>query len=171
MARWQPIAVLAGLAAPPVALAVLVWPASAPAGGSRDGEVEATLSAGDAADGSVSGTLSRDYEIVGDGGPVRITVAGIPGFDATLTLIDPDSGDQIGFNDDASDGNRDAELTVELGPDETVIAEVRSLGGAPGDFTISVEGLEGGAVAPTTVGGVRVEPATTGPPEPAVPVG
>jgi hypothetical protein len=163
MVRWQPIAVAAALAAPPVALAILVWPtdASAGGGGGSDGEIEASLAPGDSADGTVSGTLSADFEIVGDGsGPLVVRVAG-GGLDSTLTLVDPESGDQLDYNDD-TDG-LDPALPVELDDGETVVAEVRSLGGEPGSFTISVDlddgsdddgdgaGRDGG-------GGVRVFP-------------
>jgi hypothetical protein len=166
MARWQPFAVAAALAAPPVALAILVWPvdASADGGGSDDGEVEATLGPGESADGTVSGTVSSDYEIVGDGsGPLVLRVVG-DGFDSTLTLVDPESDDQLDFDDD-TDG-ADPALSLDLDEGESVIAEVRSFSGEPGSFTILVElddgsgaddgeseGEEGGRG-----GGVRVFP-------------
>jgi hypothetical protein len=142
--RWQPFAVLAALAAPPVALAVLVWPSNASAsGGPGTDDVQATLHVGDAVDGDVSGTLTSDYEIVGDGsGPVRVSVVGVDQFDTTLTLVDPDSGDQIDFIDDDGD-SLDPALSVDLDDGESAIAEVRSLGGEPGSFTISVASDDG----------------------------
>lgn len=163
MARWQPFAVAVALAAPPVVLAILVWPTSV----SADVEVEATLAPGESADGSVSGTLSTDYEVVGDGsGPVRITVtAEEEGFDATLTLVDPDGGDR-GFNDDTNGVN--PELTIDLDDGETVIAEVRSLNGPPGNFTIRVatgdedEVSTSGGGGGGRDGGVRVFPPAPG---------
>lgn len=158
--RWQPIAVLAALATPPVALAILVWPSHAAAGGGggggSDDEIQATLGPGESADGTVSGTFSSDYEILAEGsGVLRISVVG-NGLDSTLTLVDPDSGNDLDFNDDTN--GLDPQLLVELEDGESVIAEVRSLNGEPGAFVISVDvddgessgGSGGGGGPPTT---------------------
>lgn len=134
--RWQPVAVAAALAAPPVMLTVLVWPSGAAPAPPREDRVEASLGPGDAIDGNVSGTFSADYEIVGAGDRLRVAVAGDGGLDTTLTLVDPDTGEQLDFVDD-TDG-LDPALAVDLDDGDTVIAEVRSLSGRPGSFTISV---------------------------------
>lgn len=155
--RWQPFAVGAGFAAPPLVLALLVWPSSASAGadgdGGGDGDVAAELAPGDAADGTVAGAESVDYLVTGDGdGPVVIVVFGA-GFDSTLTLVDADSGERLDFNDDTID--LDPQLVVELDDGESVVAQVRSLGGEPGSYTIAVD-HEGELVEPDGPGGPGV---------------
>lgn len=140
--RWQPVAVAAALAAPPVALLAAVWPSSAePANGGTTGDPEAELEAGETDEGATNGVSSTDYLVTG-GGRLRIDVDG-PGFDPTLTLVDPDSGQQLDFNDDADGLN--PSLEIDLGDGGSVLAQVRSLGGPPGGtFTISIEQVEPG---------------------------
>lgn len=134
--RWQSIAVAAGLAAPPVLLAAAVWPEESSADAGFP-EAEAELSPGDRDQGTTNGISSTDYLITGEG-PMRIDVDG-PAFDPTLTLVDPDTGEQLAYNDDSNGLN--PSLTVELDEGESVRAQVRSLSGPPGGrFTISVVG-------------------------------
>jgi hypothetical protein len=141
--RWQPFAVAALLAAPPVALLGAVWPSSAePAGGggAAAGDPEEELTAGEDAEGATNGISSTDFLITGEG-ELRIDITG-PVFDPTLTLIDPDTGDQLDFNDDSN--GLDPSLTVNLGDGGSVLAQVRALGGPPGGpFTIAVEQVPG----------------------------
>ena len=149
--RWQPLAVAAGFAAPPLLLAVLVWPDPAPAGGASGSDVEAELEVGDTDRGATNGVSSVDYLISGEG-IIRIDVDG-PTFDPTLTLVDTESGEQLDYNDDTNGLN--PSLTVDLDEGEEVRAQVRSLGGPPGGaFTIRVvEGDAGDAVGGAGVGG------------------
>lgn len=156
--RWQPFAVTAALLAPPVLLAVAVWPAGG-IGGDGDG-VEAELGEGDSEVATTDGFTSTDFLIVGPG-QLRIDVEG-PGWDPTLTLVDPDSGEQLAYNDDFVD--LDPSLAVELDEGETVRAQVRSLTGPPGGrFEISVSATDdlpdaGGAVGGGAGGGGPVAP-------------
>jgi hypothetical protein len=157
--RWQPFAVAVGLAAPPVLLAIAVWPsASAERAGFDDPEAE--LTAGDAERGSTNGLSSTDYLITGQG-VLRIDVDG-PTFDPTLTLVDPETGDQLDYNDDSNGLN--PSLTVELDEGESVRAQVRSLGGPPGGaFRISVTDAGDGGGVVDDGGGEAGGPATTVP--------
>ena len=135
--RWQPFAIAAGLAAPPVALAIAVWPSTSAAerADGATGEPEAELALGDSDRGTTNGIGSTDYLIVGPG-LLRVDVDG-PGFDPTLTFVDAESGEQIDYNDDTNDLN--PALAIELDDGESVLAQVRSLGGPPGGaFTITV---------------------------------
>jgi hypothetical protein len=136
--RWQPIAVTAALLAPPVLLAAAVWPEGG-IGGDGGDDVEAELGEGDSEVATTDGFTSTDFLIVGPG-QLRIDVEG-PGWDPTLTLIDPDSGEQLAYNDDFQDLN--PSLAVQLDDGEVVRAQVRSLGGPPGGrFEISVSATE-----------------------------
>jgi hypothetical protein len=136
--RWQPIALTVALLAPPVLLAAAVWPEDGIGGGAGDG-VEAELGEGDRETSSTDGFTSTDFLVVGPG-QLRIDVEG-PGWDPTLTLIDPDSGEQLAYNDDFVDLN--PSLAVELGEGDSVRAQVRSLGGPPGGrFVISVSATD-----------------------------
>lgn len=129
--RWQPFVVAAGLLAPPVVLAVAVWPASAAGGGADDTE----LAVGDEATGTVGPGGVTSFEITAtEAGRVRIDVLG-GGSDPTLTLLD-DDGNQLDYNDDA-DG-LDPSLQVDLDDGEVIHAEVRSFGGDAMAFTIRV---------------------------------
>jgi len=142
--RWQPFAIAAGLAAPPVALAIAVWPSTSAAERTdgATGEPEAELALGDSDRGTTNGVGSTDYLIVGPGF-LRVDVDG-PGFDPTLTFVDPESGEQVDYNDDTNGLN--PALAVELEDGESVLAQVRSLGGPPGGaFTITVSELDDGA--------------------------
>lgn len=131
--RWQPFAVGAALLAPPVLLAAAVWPDDGLGGGA--GGIEAELGEGDSEVATTNGLTSTDFLIVGPG-QLRISVDG-PGWDPTLTILDPESGVQLGYNDDFDDLN--PSLVVELDEGESVRAQVRSLRGPPGGrFEISV---------------------------------
>jgi hypothetical protein len=133
--RWQPLAVAAGFAAPPILLAAMVWPEPSPAGGASTNDVEAELEVGDTDRSATNGLSSVDYLVRGDG-IVRIDVDG-PAFDPTLTLVDAESGEQLDYNDDTNGLN--PSLVVELDEGEEVRVQVRSLGGPPGGaFTIEV---------------------------------
>lgn len=135
--RWQPFAVGAALLAPPVLLAAVVWPDDGIGiGGGGDGGVEAELGAGDSDTATTNGFTSTDFLILGPG-QLRVSVDG-PDFDPTLTILDVDSGQQLGYNDDFD--NLNPSLVVDLGDGESVRAQVRSLGGPPGGrFEISVQ--------------------------------
>jgi hypothetical protein len=159
--RWQPFAVAAGLAVPPVVLALAVWPSAASDGrGAGFDDAEAELTAGDDERGTTNGLSSTDYLISG-AGVLQIDVDG-PTFDPTLTLVDPETGAQLDYNDDTNGLN--PSLTVELEDGETVRAQVRSLGGPPGGaFTISVtalggDGVEGGGDGSATTAAAVGEP-------------
>jgi hypothetical protein len=153
--RWQSVAVAAGLAAPPLLLAAAVWPDPGGEGTGSSAGVEGELGPGDDDRAGTDGLSSTDFLVTGPG-VLRIDVDG-PTFDPTLTLVDPDTGEQLDYNDDSDDLN--PSLTVELDEGETVRAQVRSLGGPPGgSFTIRV--VEVGAVETATTVAV---PATTEP--------
>ena len=167
--RWQPFAVVAALAAPPLLLAVLVWPSGASAvdAGGDDDEVAAELHPGDSEQGTVSGSASADYLIVGNGeNPVRIDVDGAVGLDATLTLVDPESGESLDYNDDTNE--LDPQLVIDLDDGETVRAEVRSLGGNAGSFEISVRTDDDGADDAGDGGPVETAPPRPNRPGPTV---
>lgn len=134
------MALTAALLAPPVLLAAAVWPEGGiSVGGGGDDEVEAELGEGDSESATTNGVTSTNFLIVGPG-QLRIDVLG-PDFDPTLTLVDPDSGEQLAYNDDFVDLN--PSLAVQLDDGESVLAEVRSLGGPPGGrFEISVSATE-----------------------------
>lgn len=137
--RWQPFVVAAGLLAPPLGLAVAVWPASA-SGGDGGGGGDTELAVGDEADGTVGPGGMTDYEITADeDGLVRIDVLGRGG-DPTLTVRDED-GTELGFNDDA-DG-LDSSVEVDLDAGQVVHAEVRSFSGEAMAFTIRVRSAGG----------------------------
>ena len=136
--RWQPIALTAALLAPPVLLAAAVWPEGG-IGGDGGGDVEAELGEGDSEVATTDGFTSTDFLIVGPG-QLRIDVEG-PGWDPTLTLIDPETGEQLAYNDDFQDLN--PSLAVQLDDGESVRAQVRSLGGPPGGrFEITVRATD-----------------------------
>lgn len=135
--------VAAGLLAPPLVLAVAVWPASAgDAGGGGGGSGETSeLAVGEEADGSLGAGGVTSYEITAEEpGPVRIDVIGRSG-DPTLTVVD-DDGSQLGFNDDTDGLDSSLELDLEAG--QVVRAEVRSFSGEPLAFTIRVATGGGG---------------------------
>lgn len=149
--RWQPVAAIAGLAAPPVVLAALVWPAGAEGGAGGGDPIE--LEIGEAADGQVLGNGVTTYELTAEvDGPVRIDVLG-RGQDPTLTVVDAESGDELGFNDD-TDGT-DSRLVLDLEEGQVILAEVRSFDGSSIAFTIRArraaeDDLDGEAGGPGT---------------------
>lgn len=137
--RWQPFVVAAGLLAPPLGLAVAVWPASASGGDGGDADTE--LAVGDDADGTVGPGGVTDYEItVDEDGAVRIDVLGRGG-DPTLTVRD-DDGRELGFNDDTDGLDSSVEVDVDAG--QVLHAEVRSFSGEAMAFTIRVRSAGGG---------------------------
>jgi hypothetical protein len=140
--RWQPVAVGAGLLLPPVVLAAAVWPDGGGGGGRGPGDVEAELGPGDAADGTSDGFGPVGYLVTGPG---TLTIdVDAEGWDPTLTIVDPDSGRQLDYNDDR-EGSLNSRLVVRLDDDESVVAQVRSLNGPPGGrFTIAVSGGDEG---------------------------
>jgi hypothetical protein len=149
--RWQPFAVTAALLAPPVLLAAAVWPEGGIGGGG--GDIEAELGEGDSETATTDGLSSTDFLVVGPG-QLRIDVAG-GDFDTTLTLVDPDSGEQIAFNDDVQ--GWDPSLVVELDEGASVRAQVRSFDGSAGRFVISVRAADDAPAPGDDAGaGVRV---------------
>ena len=153
--RWQPFAVAAGLLAPPVVLAVAVWPASASDGSDTDTE----LAVGDETDGTVGPGGVASFEITAaDDGSVRIDVLG-RGNDPTLTVVDED-GSELAFNDD-TDG-LDSSVELDLDEGQVVTAQVRSFSGEPIAFTIRVRAAGDGGDGGGDAGGggfIDVQPA------------
>lgn len=138
--RWQPFVVAAGLLAPPVALAVAVWPASASDGSGE--ETDASLAVGEETDGTVAGDGVVSFEVTAtDDGPVRIDVLG-RGSDPTLRIVD-EGGSELAFNDDSN--GLDPSIEVDLEDGQVVHAEVRSFNGDVVNFTIRVRDGDGGA--------------------------
>jgi hypothetical protein len=137
--RWQPFVVAAGLLAPPLGLAVAVWPASASGGDGGDADTE--LAVGDDADGTVGPGGVTVYELtVAEDGAVRIDVLGRGG-DPTLTVRD-DDGRELGFNDDTDGLDSSVEVDVDAG--QVLHAEVRSFSGEAMAFTIRVRSAGAG---------------------------
>lgn len=131
--RWQPAVVALALAAPPVGLAVAVWPDSPGGGAAGTSTDPVPIGTSDQADGSINFQGVAVFEITADDDvTVRVDVLG-GGSDPTLTIVD-DDGDQLGFNDD-TDG-LDPQVVVDLAAGDVVRAEVRSFSGDPMAFTI-----------------------------------
>ncbi|MBA2280977.1 MAG: hypothetical protein H0W25_07035 [Acidimicrobiia bacterium] len=135
------IGVAALLVAPPAVVAVLAWPDPEPDPGLEavDPDLDGgPLALGDDLDGELAFNGVAAYDVVGTGRDVVVGVRG-DGIDTTLTALDVETGEQLGYIDDAN-GSLDPELALSLDDGQAVRVEVRELGGRPGTYSIHLDG-------------------------------
>lgn len=97
---------------------------------------EQVLSLGSDVFGSVGVSGTATFQVVGPGDDVAVHVAGVGGFDPTVTVRDS-SGSEVAFNDDVG-GSRDSEAVLFMGSGERFTVEVRGFSEDSGDFELSI---------------------------------